>query len=74
MSNKVSYKDGVFEPLEKYVFYYHGSRTHLSLAKNAPTSRRVQAPVDDTHRDAPRVSSSTFWRGISIDLSVASAA
>jgi hypothetical protein len=25
------------------VFYYHGSRTHLSLAKDAPTRRRVQA-------------------------------
>jgi hypothetical protein len=27
-----------------FVFtYYHGSRTHLSLEKDAPTSRRVQA-------------------------------
>ena len=25
-----------------YVAYYHGSRTHLSLAKDAPTPRRVQ--------------------------------
>jgi transposase InsO family protein len=30
--------------LARYVFYYHGSRTHLSLAKDAPTPRRVQAP------------------------------
>ena len=25
-----------------YFTYYHGSRTHLSLAKDAPTPRRVQ--------------------------------
>ena len=30
----------------RYVFYYHGSRTHLSLAKDAPTPRRVQAPPE----------------------------
>ena len=30
--------------LARYVFYYHGSRTHLSLTKDAPTPRRVQAP------------------------------
>ena len=30
--------------LAQYVRYYHGSRTHLSLAKDAPTPRRVQAP------------------------------
>jgi putative transposase len=28
--------------LTGYVAYYHGSRTHLSLAKDAPTPRRVQ--------------------------------
>ena len=28
--------------LARYVSYYHHSRTHLSLAKDAPTSRRVQ--------------------------------
>jgi putative transposase len=32
--------------LARYIFYYHGSRTHLSLAKDAPTSRRVQAPAE----------------------------
>ena len=32
--------------LARYVFYYHGSRTHLSLAKDAPTPRRVQAPEE----------------------------
>ena len=28
--------------LARYAFYYHGSRTHLSLEKDAPTPRRVQ--------------------------------
>jgi putative transposase len=28
--------------LARYAFYYHGSRTHLSLKKDAPTPRRVQ--------------------------------
>ena len=32
--------------LARYVFYYQGSRTHLSLAKDAPTPRRVQAPEE----------------------------
>jgi hypothetical protein len=29
-----------------YLAYYHGSRTHLSLAKDAPTPRRVQAVTE----------------------------
>ncbi len=29
--------------LAAYLTYYHRSRTHLSLAKDAPTSRPVQA-------------------------------
>jgi putative transposase len=29
-----------------YLSYYHYSRTHLSLAKDAPTPRRVQAVTD----------------------------
>ena len=29
--------------LAQYVSYYHGSRTHLSLVKDAPTPRRMQA-------------------------------
>jgi hypothetical protein len=29
--------------LTDYLTYYHGSRTHLSLEKDAPTPRRVQA-------------------------------
>jgi putative transposase len=32
--------------LARYALYYHGSRTHLSLAKDAPTPRPVQAPED----------------------------
>ena len=29
-----------------YLAYYHGSRTHLSLAKDAPTTRRVQGATE----------------------------
>jgi transposase InsO family protein len=29
--------------LARYTFYYHASRTHLSLEKDAPTPRRVQS-------------------------------
>ena len=32
--------------LARYVSYYHGARTHLSLEKDAPTPRRVQAPME----------------------------
>ena len=32
--------------LARYVSYYHGSRTHLSLAKDAPTPRRMQAMAE----------------------------
>lgn len=32
--------------LAGYLSYYHRSRTHLSLAKDAPTPRRVQAVTD----------------------------
>jgi putative transposase len=32
--------------LTSYCAYYHGSRTHLSLAKDAPTPRRVQGVTD----------------------------
>jgi len=28
----------------RYVRYYHGARTHLSLAKDAPEPRRVEPP------------------------------
>jgi len=28
----------------RYVRYYHGARTHLSLAKDAPAPRRVEPP------------------------------
>ena len=32
--------------LAGYLTYYHGSRTHLSLEKDSPTPRRVQAPTE----------------------------
>jgi transposase InsO family protein len=32
--------------LTAYASYYHGSRTHLSLAKDAPTPRRVQGVTE----------------------------
>ena len=35
---------GLSEHLRKFTDYYHGSRTHLSLQKDTPESRRVQAP------------------------------
>jgi putative transposase len=41
--------------LARYLFYYHGSRTHLSLAKDAPTSRRVQAVTDGDVMAFPEV-------------------
>jgi putative transposase len=28
--------------LREYLIYYHGARTHLSLAKDAPEPRRVE--------------------------------
>ena len=32
--------------LEEYVRYYNDSRTHLSLAKDAPIPRRITPPSD----------------------------
>ena len=32
--------------LTAYLSYYHGARTHLALAKDAPTPRRVQPPTE----------------------------
>ena len=32
--------------LTGYLAYYHGARTHLSLSKDSPTTRRVQAPTE----------------------------
>ena len=29
-----------------YMAYYHGARTHLSLEKDSPTPRRIQAPTE----------------------------
>jgi putative transposase len=32
--------------LARYVSYYHGARTHLSLEKDAPAPRRIQGPTE----------------------------
>ena len=32
--------------LSAYISYYHGARTHLSLEKDAPTTRPVQTPSE----------------------------
>jgi putative transposase len=32
--------------IARYISYYHGARTHLSLEKDAPAPRRVQAPTE----------------------------
>jgi hypothetical protein len=32
--------------LTRYTAYYHGARTHLALAKDAPTPRRVQTATE----------------------------
>jgi transposase InsO family protein len=41
--------------LSKYVGYYNGTRTHLSLAKDAPEPRRVQPPSQGRVVEVPRV-------------------
>jgi putative transposase len=41
--------------LSKYVDYYNGTRTHLSLAKDAPEPRRVQPPSQGRVVEVPRV-------------------
>src|SRR5207247_493297 len=41
--------------LSKYVDYYNGTRTHLSLAKDAPEPRSVQPPSQGRVVEVPRV-------------------
>jgi transposase InsO family protein len=41
--------------LAGYLAYYHGSRTHLSLKKDSPTPRRVQALTDGKVIALPQV-------------------
>src|SRR5438309_4786839 len=41
--------------LSKYVAYYNGTRTHLSLAKDAPEPRSVQPPSQGRVVEVPRV-------------------
>jgi putative transposase len=41
--------------LSKYLAYYNGTRTHLSLGKDAPEPRSVQPPRQGTIVEVPRV-------------------
>ena len=41
--------------LSTYVAYYNGTRTHLSLAKDAPEPRSVQPPSQGRVVEVPRV-------------------
>src|SRR5262245_34689051 len=41
--------------LSTYVAYYNGTRTHFSLAKDAPQRRSVQLPSQGRMVDVPRV-------------------
>jgi putative transposase len=41
--------------LSKYVDYYNGTRTHLSLAKDAPEPRSVQPPSQGRVVEVPRL-------------------
>jgi transposase InsO family protein len=41
--------------LAKYIEYYNETRTHLSLAKDAPTPRRTYAPSQGRVIEVPRV-------------------
>jgi len=41
--------------LSKYVGYYNGTRTHLSLTKDAPEHRSVQGPSQGRVVEVPRV-------------------
>jgi putative transposase len=43
------------EILSKHVDYYNGTRTHLSLSKDAPEPRSVQLPSQGRVVKAPRV-------------------
>jgi integrase-like protein/AcrB/AcrD/AcrF family protein len=43
------------EILSKYVDYYNGTRTHLSLSKDAPKPRSVQLPSQGRVVKVPRV-------------------
>jgi len=41
--------------LTKYVEHYNATRTHLSLAKDAPRPRSVQPPSEGKVMEVPRV-------------------
>jgi transposase InsO family protein len=48
-------KEHLRRVLARYVSYYHRSRTHLSLCKDAPTPRRVQGPTEGDVIACPEV-------------------
>jgi putative transposase len=41
--------------LREYLIYYHGARTHLSLAKDAPEPRPVERPDEGRIVETPMV-------------------
>jgi putative transposase len=41
--------------LRRYLAYYHGWRTHLALAKDAPVPRAVQPPACGTIVSVPHI-------------------
>ena len=41
--------------LREYLIYYHGARTHLSLAKDAPEPRRVERLEEGEIVETPMV-------------------
>ena len=45
----------LYQHLKSFVSYYHGSRTHLSLAKDSPESRQVQLPEQGQIVTIPQV-------------------
>jgi hypothetical protein len=45
----------LFRHMQLFVAFYQESRTHLSLAKDAPESRPVQAPEDGRIVAVPQV-------------------
>ncbi len=48
---------GIEMLLASYLSYYHGARTHLALAKDAPTPRGTQPPMEGRVVAFPEVGS-----------------
>jgi len=45
----------LYRHVKAYLAYYHASRTHLSLAKDAPATRPVQGPEEGRIVAVPQV-------------------